>query len=58
VAAEVMTRSFILSVLVAMPVLAAGIMIEVALGAVIKTVPQMNMFVVEYLLKSLSASSS
>ncbi len=53
-----MTRSFILSVLVAMPVLAAGIMIEVALGAVIKTVPQMNMFVVEYLLKSLSASSS
>ncbi len=51
VAAEVMTRSFILSVMVAMPVLAAGIMIEVALGAVIKTVPQMNMFVVGIPLK-------
>lgn len=46
VAAEVMTQSFILSVMVAMPVLAAGVMIEFALGAVIKTVPQMNMFVV------------
>jgi flagellar biosynthetic protein FliR len=46
VAAEVMAKSFILSVMVAMPVLAAGIMLEIALGAVIKTVPQMNMFVV------------
>jgi flagellar biosynthetic protein FliR len=46
VAGEVMTKSFVLSVMVAMPVLAAGIMIEIALGAVIKTVPQMNMFVV------------
>ncbi len=46
VAAEVMTRAFILSVMVAMPVLAAGLMLEIALGAMIKTVPQMNMFVV------------
>lgn len=46
VAAEVMTKSFVLAVMVAMPILATGIMIEVALGAVIKTVPQMNMFVV------------
>lgn len=46
VAAEVMTKGFVLSVMVAMPVLAAGIMIEIALGAMIKTVPQMNMFVV------------
>jgi flagellar biosynthetic protein FliR len=46
VAAEVMTKSFILSVMVAMPVLAAGVLIEIALGAIIKTVPQMNMFVV------------
>jgi flagellar biosynthetic protein FliR len=51
VAAEVMTKSFVLSVMVAMPVLAAGIMIEIALGAVIKTVPQMNMFVVGIPLK-------
>ena len=46
VAAEVMTQSFVMSVMVAMPVLAAGILIEIALGAIIKTVPQMNMFVV------------
>ena len=46
VAAEVMTKSFVLAVMVAMPVLASGIMLEIALGAVIKTVPQMNMFVV------------
>jgi flagellar biosynthetic protein FliR len=46
VAAEVMTKSFVLSVMVAMPVMAAGVMIEIALGAVVKTVPQMNMFVV------------
>jgi flagellar biosynthetic protein FliR len=46
VAAEVMAKSFVLSVMVAMPVLAAGVLMEIALGAVIKTVPQMNMFVV------------
>ena len=46
VAAEVMTKSFVLSVMVAMPIIAAGVMIEIALGTVIKTVPQMNMFVV------------
>jgi flagellar biosynthesis protein FliR len=51
VAAEVMTKSFVLSVMVAMPVLAAGVMMEIALGAVIKTVPQMNMFVVGIPLK-------
>lgn len=51
VAAEVMTKSFVLSIMVAMPVLAAGVMMEIALGAVIKTVPQMNMFVVGIPLK-------
>jgi flagellar biosynthetic protein FliR len=50
-AAEVMSKSFVLSVMVAMPVLAAGMMLEVALGATIKTVPQMNMFVVGIPLK-------
>ena len=39
------------SVMVAMPVLASGFMLEVALGALIKTVPQMNMFVVGIPLK-------
>ena len=51
VAVQVMTQSFILAVMVAMPVLAAGMLLEVALGAVIKTVPQMNMFVVGIPLK-------
>lgn len=51
VAAEVTSRAFLLSVMVAMPVLAAGLMMEIALGAVIKTVPQMNMFVVGIPLK-------
>ena len=46
VAAEVMSSAFVLSVMVAMPVLAAGLVLEIALGAMIKTVPQMNMFVV------------
>jgi flagellar biosynthetic protein FliR len=45
-AAEVMTSTFVMSVMVAMPVIAAGLMIEFALGAIIRTVPQMNMFVV------------
>lgn len=45
-AVEVMSQSLVLSVMVAMPVVAAGLVLEFALGAMIKTVPQMNMFVV------------
>jgi flagellar biosynthetic protein FliR len=45
-ATEVMASTFVMSVMVAMPVIAAGLMIEFALGAIIRTVPQMNMFVV------------
>ncbi|NCB50700.1 MAG: flagellar type III secretion system protein FliR [Clostridia bacterium] len=51
VAAEVMSRAFFISVMVAMPVVAAGLMMEIALGAIIKTVPQMNMFVIGIPLK-------
>lgn len=51
VAAEVVSKSFLLSLMVAMPVLAAGLMMETALGAMIRTVPQMNMFVVGIPLK-------
>jgi len=51
VAAEVMSRSFVLAVMVSMPVLAAGIFLEFALGIVVRTVPQMNMFVVGIPLK-------
>jgi flagellar biosynthetic protein FliR len=51
VAAEVMAKSLVLSVMVAMPILAAGLMMEVGMGAIIKTVPQLNMFVVGIPLK-------
>ncbi len=51
VAIELMSKSLVLSVMVAMPVIAAGLVLEFALGAMIKTVPQMNMFVVGLPLK-------
>ena len=53
VAAKVMSTSFTLSVMLAMPVVASGVLLEVALGAVVRTVPQMNMFVVGIPLKIL-----
>lgn len=53
VAAKVMSTSFTLSVMLAMPVVAAGVLVEIALGAVVRTVPQMNMFVVGIPLKIL-----
>jgi flagellar biosynthetic protein FliR len=51
VAAKVMSTSFALSLMMAMPIVAAGIMLDLALGAIIRTVPQMNMFVVGIPLK-------
>ena len=51
VAADVMSKSFSLGLMMAMPVVAAGIMVELAMGAMIHTVPQMNMFVVGIPLK-------
>lgn len=51
IAMEVMSMSFLLAVMVAMPVIAAGLLVEVAVGAIIRTVPQMNMFVVGIPLK-------
>lgn len=46
VVVDVMSKSFSLGLMMAMPVVAAGIMVELAMGAMIHTVPQMNMFVV------------
>jgi flagellar biosynthetic protein FliR len=46
VAAKVMSQSFSMSLMMAMPVVASGILVELAMGAIIRTVPQMNMFVV------------
>ncbi len=51
VAAEVMSSSFALSTMMAMPVVAAGLLLEIGLGIIIRTVPQMNMFVVGIPLK-------
>ena len=45
-AVEVFAMSFMLGVMVAMPVIASGLILEIAFGALIRTVPQMNMFVV------------
>lgn len=45
-AAESFALSFTLGVMVALPVIASGLVLEVVLGVLIRTVPQMNMFVV------------
>ena len=46
VALEVFAMSFALAVMVALPVIASGLIIEIAFGVLIRTVPQINMFVV------------
>lgn len=51
VAAKVMSSSLVLSLMMAMPIIAAGLMMDLAMGAIIRTVPQMNMFVVGIPLK-------
>jgi flagellar biosynthetic protein FliR len=43
---EIFALSFVLAVMVAMPVLAAGIILEIAMGVLIRSVPQLNMFVI------------
>lgn len=45
-AMEVFALSFVLAVNVAMPVIAASLLTEMAMGVLIRTVPQMNVFVV------------
>lgn len=53
VAAELFSASFLLAIQVAMPVIIAALLSEVALGVMIRTVPQLNMFVVGIPLKLL-----
>ena len=43
---ETFSRCFVLSLNIAMPVLAAALLSEVALGIVVRTAPQMNIFVI------------
>lgn len=53
VALDVFILSFVLSVNVAMPLIAAGLLSEVALGFIVRAVPQVNVFVVGIPLKIL-----
>jgi flagellar biosynthetic protein FliR len=46
VALEVFALTFVLGVMVAMPIIASALILEIALGVLIRTVPQLNMFVV------------
>lgn len=46
VALEIFSMSFLLGVMVALPLLASALVMEIAFGALIRTVPQMNMFVI------------
>jgi flagellar biosynthetic protein FliR len=45
-AMEVFARSFTLGVTIALPMVASGLIIEICMGVLIRTVPQLNMFVV------------
>jgi flagellar biosynthetic protein FliR len=43
---EAFSLTCVLAVMVAMPILAAGIILEISMGVLIRSVPQMNMFVI------------
>lgn len=45
-AIQIFITAFVLGMSIAMPSIAAGVTVEVALGVMIRTVPQMNMYVV------------
>lgn len=51
VALEVFANAFTLGVMVAMPIIASGLVLEICFGVILRTVPQMNMFVVGVPLK-------
>ncbi|MDR2664746.1 MAG: flagellar biosynthetic protein FliR [Oscillospiraceae bacterium] len=46
VALEIFALTFMLGVMVAMPIIASALILEFAMGVLIRTVPQLNMFVV------------
>lgn len=47
-AVEVFTTSFVLAINVAFPIIASGLLIEIALGVIIRSVPQLNIFSIGY----------
>lgn len=51
VAIELFIRSFLLGIMIALPIIAAGLVIEVILGILMRFVPQIHMFVVGIPLK-------
>lgn len=51
VAIDIFTRAFVLAAQVAMPIIGSGLVMEAALGIIVRTVPQMNVFVVGFPLK-------
>ena len=50
-ALEVFTRSFLLGVMMALPILASGLTLEIGFGMMMRAVPQLHMFVVGIPLK-------
>ena len=52
-AAEVFVRSFMLGVMMALPIIASGLTIEIAFGMMMRAVPQIHMFIVGIPLKML-----
>jgi len=53
VAAEIFARAFLMGVMVALPILASGLTLEIILGMMMRSVPQIHMFVVGVPLKML-----
>lgn len=51
VMAQLFCTAFVLAIRMALPLMAAGLILEIILGVLIRTVPQMNMFVVGMPLK-------
>jgi len=52
-ALEVFARAFLMGVMMALPILAAGLMLEICFGMLMRAVPQIHMFVVGIPLKML-----
>jgi len=52
-AAELFMRSFLLGVMMALPIIASGLTIEIAFGMMMRAVPQIHMFIIGIPLKML-----
>ena len=50
---EGFVRTFVLAVQVAMPVIASGLLAEISLGIIVRTAPQMNVFVIGIPIKTI-----